>query len=240
MFVRLKGNLHLFMCERTYVCAFKWKGRGCVWAWMLIRMFESDKQLSNEIRRHFRVSVMCLSVICMCAFVCVRACIHAPICCMIMWPCRATWYSMQFVSYLSSTGTCIATWQKVWGAACRWDKYSCSLKFFLHREPNHHLVFSFAFFHSLQPYFPHEQVLNWSFAASWTCVWRRKWEEEHRKESSGRFSLPSIKLVVLLLISRWELNKNAHQNLKASAQREDDFHLWSSINGSVNRGGGCM
>ena len=42
------------------------------------------------------------------------------------------------------------------------------------------------------------------------------------------------------LLSLGAEKKNTHQNLKASAGWEDDFHLWSSINGSVNRGGGCV
>lgn len=188
--------------------------------------------MSNEIRTSLLGSVMC---------------IRAPIRRAIMWTCGATWHSAHSVSCLSSVHTGIATWEKVRATACKWDKYSCFCTFYffifsLHCQPNHRLVCSSAFFHSLQPYFPRKQVLNGSLAASPTCVCGggKKWEEEHCKESSGRFSVPSIKLVVLLLLSPWELNKNAHQNLKASARREDDFHLWSSINGSVNRGGGCV
>lgn len=101
--------------------------------------------------------------------------------------------------------------------------------------------FSSALFLSLQPYSTPEPVLKWSVAANCNiCV-----EEKVRigileRKQQQIFSLPSIKRVVLLLSAPWELNKNAHQNLKASAGWEDGFHLWSSINGSVNRDGGCM
>lgn len=63
--------MHVGLCIQVIM----WKGR-YVWAWMLIRMFVSDKQMSNEIRIYLRVSVMCLWVICTCMCVLVCECVH--------------------------------------------------------------------------------------------------------------------------------------------------------------------
>lgn len=103
-----------------YVClciqVIIWEGR-YVWAWMLIRAFVSDKQLGNGIKLYVRVSVwlrkcfLLVGDLCvrLCTRVCACMCMYVAIRCVLIWTCRATWYSTPLISCLSSTRMGIAT-----------------------------------------------------------------------------------------------------------------------------------
>lgn len=211
----LRGEVCVSMNVNVCVCEWQAVGNG-------IRMYVCD----------------CTKVFCACGWfacahfvsVCMCVCITG---CVLIWTCIATWYSMQLVSCLSSTRMGIATGKieslRSWKACMQMRQiYLFRLpnppQLFLHCQPNHHIFFSLFLF--LQPYFPPEQVLKWS----WTYA-----EEKLRMLRKKQIFSAIHKSSCLAALQ----NKNAHQNLKASAGREDDFHLWS-INGSVNRGCGCM
>lgn len=136
-----------------YVClciqVIIWEG-GYVWAWMLICVFVSDKHSGNGIsgvcacKCGLHVSVLCLWVICscVCALMCVCVCVYTAICCVLIWTCRATWYSMQLISCLSSTRMGITTGKieslRSWEACMQMREIYLFFLLSFHCQPSHH------------------------------------------------------------------------------------------------------
>lgn len=174
-FVRLKGNLHLFMCECMYVCAFKWLCERYVWAWMLICVFVSDKQLGNGIRMCVRgsvwlhVSVLCLWGICMCVHIrgyMLRANMNMQS--------HLVFHMAALLSVKYARRESLSSWK-----ACMPMRQTLPSAFSsLSTQSSYFLLHSFFCFN------PPEQLLKWSLTANWTYVLRKK---SNWKESSGRF-----------------------------------------------------
>lgn len=138
--------------------------------------------------------------------------LYAAICCALIWTCRATWYSTQYIACLSSTRIGIATGEieslRSWKACMqmRWTHLFSSSKpllsfFLLSIQPS-----SFLFF--CPPLYLFNSVLHQSRFGTGASVQTGK--------NTAADSLSSIKLAVLLLFSHWEFVKKKRSSKSKS------------------------